>query len=83
LPVILWDEGLHTFSSAKFHHGKEVAESDGKYYAINHHDGKVYRTDAGTITENEETGFPSDSKFIKTVVSILIAALLMVLLFSS
>jgi hypothetical protein len=40
LPVILWDEGLHTFSSAKFHHGKEVAESDGKYYAINHHDGK-------------------------------------------
>jgi F-type H+-transporting ATPase subunit a len=40
LPVILWDEGLHTFSSAKFHHGKEVAESDGNY-AINHHDGKV------------------------------------------
>jgi F-type H+-transporting ATPase subunit a len=52
LPVILWDEGLHTFSSAKFHHGKEVAESDGKYYAINHHDGKVYGTDAtGTITQ--------------------------------
>jgi F-type H+-transporting ATPase subunit a len=87
LPVILWDEGF-TFSSAKFHHGKEVAESDGKYYAINHHDGKVYRTDAtGTITENEETVFLQTftNRFFnyKTVVSILIAALLMVLLFSS
>ena len=89
LPVILWDEGLHTFSSAKFHHGKEVAESNGNYYAINHHDGKIYRTDAaGTITENEETGFPTnvrpiDFSITKTVVSILIAAILMVLLFSS
>jgi F-type H+-transporting ATPase subunit a len=54
-----------------------------EYYAINHHDGK-YRTDAtGTITENEETGFPSIFFNYKTVVSILIAALLMVLLFSS
>jgi F-type H+-transporting ATPase subunit a len=55
LPVILWDEGLHTFSSAKFHHGKEVAESDGKYYAINHHDGKYI--EQMLQVENEETGF--------------------------
>ena len=38
LPVILWDNGLHVFSSAKFHHGKEVAESNGSYYVNNHHD---------------------------------------------
>ncbi|MCW2118006.1 F0F1 ATP synthase subunit A [Flavobacterium sp. 7A] len=89
LPVILLDEGLHVFSSAKFHHGKEVAESEGKFYAVNHHDGKIYRTDAaGTITENEETGFPSnvrpiDFSITKTVVSILGAAILMLLLFTS
>ncbi|WP_366185791.1 F0F1 ATP synthase subunit A [Flavobacterium ovatum] len=89
LPVILLDEGLHVFSSAKFHHGKDVAESNGKYYVINHHDGKIYRTDAtGAITENEETGFPSnvrpiDFSITKTVVSIFGAALLMLWLFSS
>ncbi|WPR72222.1 F0F1 ATP synthase subunit A [Flavobacterium sp. NG2] len=89
LPVILWDNGLHIFSSAKFHHGKEVAESNGNYYALNHHDGKIYRTDAsGTITENEETGFPEnvrpiDFSITKTVVSIFAAALLMLWLFSS
>jgi F-type H+-transporting ATPase subunit a len=89
LPVILWDNGLHVFSSAKFHHGKEVAESNGNFYAINHHDGKIYRTDAsGTITENEETGFPAnvrpiDFSITKTVVSIFAAAILMLWLFSS
>ena len=89
LPVILLDEGFHVFSSAKFHHGKEVAESNGKYYVINHHDGKIYRTDAsGAITENEETGFPTnvrpiDFSITKTVVSIIGAALLMLFLFSS
>lgn len=89
LPVILWDNGLQVFSSAKFHHGKEVAESNGNFYAINHHDGKIYRTDAsGTITENEETGFPAnvrpiDFSITKTVVSIFAAAILMLWLFSS
>jgi F-type H+-transporting ATPase subunit a len=47
-------------------------------YAINHHDGKIYRTDAtGTITENEETGFPSNIRpidFSITSSFILIAA---------
>ncbi|GEC70683.1 ATP synthase subunit a [Flavobacterium flevense] len=89
LPVILWDNGLQVFSSAKFHHGKEVAESNGNYYAINHHDGKIYKTDAsGTITENEETGHPEnfrpiDFSITKTVVSIIAAALLMFFLFTS
>ena len=90
LPVILWDNNeLHVFSSAKFHHGKEVAESKGNYYAINHHDGKIYRTDAsGTIHENEETGFPTnvrpiDFSITKTVVSIIAAAILMFFIFTS
>ncbi|MEP7092532.1 MAG: F0F1 ATP synthase subunit A [Flavobacterium sp.] len=89
LLVILWDNGLHIFSSAKFEHGEAVAESNGSYYKINHHDGKIYRTDAsGTITEDEKTGHPKnvrplDFSITKTVVSILAAALLMFLLFSS
>lgn len=89
LPVILWDNGLHIFSSAKFHHGHEVAESNGNYYAINHHDGKIYRTDAsGAIHEDEETGFPTnvrpiDFSITKTVVSIIAAAILMFFVFTS
>lgn len=89
LPVILWDNGLQIFSSSKFHHGHEVAESNGNYYVINHHDGKIYKTDAkGTITEDEKTGHPTnvrplDFSITKTVVSIFAAALLMFWLFTS
>ncbi|MEN2414509.1 F0F1 ATP synthase subunit A [Flavobacterium mesophilum] len=89
LPVIIWDNGLHIFSSSKFHHGHEAAESNGNYYAINHHDGKIYRTDAtGTITEDEKTGHPTnvrplDFSITKTVLSIFVAALLMFWLFTS
>ncbi|MGM8360815.1 F0F1 ATP synthase subunit A [Flavobacterium sp. ARAG 55.4] len=89
LPVILWDEGLHIFSSAAFHHGEEVAESNGNYYVLNHHDGKIYKTDAsGTIHEDEKTGFPTnvrplDFSITKTVVSIIAAAILMFFVFTS
>ncbi|MFV5684906.1 F0F1 ATP synthase subunit A [Flavobacterium sp. GB2R13] len=88
LPVILWDNGLHVFSSAKFEHGEAVAESNGNFYKINHHDGKIYKTDAsGTITEDEKTGFPTnvrpiDFSITKTVLSIMIASLLMFLIFA-
>jgi F-type H+-transporting ATPase subunit a len=89
LPVIIWDNGLHIFSSSRFNHGHAVAESKGNFYAINHHDGKIYRTDAsGKITEDEKTGHPTnvrplDFSITKTVVSIFAAALLMFFLFSS
>ncbi|MDR7208635.1 F0F1 ATP synthase subunit A [Flavobacterium piscis] len=89
LPVIIWDNGLHIFSSAKFDHGHAVAESKGNYYVINHHDGKIYKTDAsGKINEDEKTVHPTnvrplDFSITKTVVSIFAAALLMFLLFSS
>ncbi|WP_264566097.1 F0F1 ATP synthase subunit A [Flavobacterium sp. N3904] len=89
LPIILWDNGIQFFSSSKFEHGEAVAESNGNFYKINHHDGKIYKTDAaGTITEDEKTGFPTnvrplDFSITKTVLSIMVAALLMFVLFSS
>ena len=89
LPVILWDNGVQFFSSSKFNHGESVAESNGNYYVINHHDGKIYKTDAsGTITEDEKTGFPSnerplDFSITKNVMFIIIISFLMFFLFTS
>ncbi|UQD55544.1 F0F1 ATP synthase subunit A [Flavobacterium sp. K5-23] len=89
LPVIIWDNGVQFFSSSKFEHGEAVAESNGNFYAINHHDGKIYKTDAsGTFTEDEKTGFvsnerPLDFSITKSVLSIMVAALLMFIIFSS
>ena len=89
LPIILWDNGIQFFSSSKFHHGESVAESNGNYYVINHHDGKIYKTDAsGTITEDEKTGFPTnerplDFSITKNVLFIIIISFVMFLLFTS
>ncbi|PWA11512.1 F0F1 ATP synthase subunit A [Flavobacterium laiguense] len=88
LPVIIWDNGFQIFSSSKFEHGEAVAESNGNFYKINHHDGKIYKTDAaGTITEDGKSGHPTnvrplDLSITKSVVSIMIAALLMFIIFS-
>ena len=87
LPVILWDNGIHIFSSSKFEHGHAVAESNGSFYKINHHDGKIYKTDAaGTFTENEkghvENDKPIDFSITKNVTMILFTGLLMFLLFA-
>jgi F-type H+-transporting ATPase subunit a len=88
LPIIIWDNGFQIFSSSKFEHGEAVAESNGNFYKINHHDGKIYKTDAaGTITEDEKSGHPTnvrplDLSITKSVVSIMIAALLMFVLFT-
>lgn len=87
LPVILWDNGLHVFSSSKFHHGEAVAESNGNYYKINHHNGKIYKTDAeGTFSEDERghvtNAQPIDFSITKNVFMILLVGLLMFLLFA-
>lgn len=89
LPVILWDNGIQFFSSSEFEHGEAVAESNGNFYKINHHDGKIYKLDSaeGEITEGKD-GFPAnvrpiDFSITKTVFSILIASILMFLLFTS
>ena len=84
LPIILWDNGVHVFSSSKFHHGEAVAESNGNYYKLHHE--KIYKTDAaGTLTE--EHGHPTNAKPIdlsitKGVLTIMVVALLMFLLFT-
>lgn len=49
LPVILWDEGLHVFMSSAFDHGHEVVESNGKYFVLNYHDGKIYKADKNGV----------------------------------
>lgn len=85
LPIILWDNGVQFFSSSKFEHGKAVAESNGNYYKLHHE--KIYRTDAaGTLTgdEHHPTNFqPIDLSITKGVLTIMVVAMLMFLLFAS
>ncbi|WP_439553340.1 F0F1 ATP synthase subunit A [Flavobacterium macrobrachii] len=86
LPVILWEDGLHFFMSSKFHHGEAVVESNGKYFAINHHDGMIYNTDSnGTFNVDEKhhttNTKPIDFSITKNIVMILVVALLMLIIF--
>ena len=85
LPIILWDNGAHFFSSSKFNHGESVAESNGNYYKLHHE--KIYKTDAsGTLTgdEHHPTNLqPIDLSITKGVLTIMIVALLMFFLFTS
>ena len=85
LPIILWDNGVHFFSSSKFHHGEAVAESNGNFYVLHHE--KIYKTDAsGTLTgdEHHPTNLqPIDLSITKGVLTIMIVALLMFFIFTS
>ena len=89
LPVILWDNGFHIFSSSKFGHGEHdaPAEDAGSYYKIGHHDGKIYKTDAqGTLKENAEGHIenekPIDLSITKSLFMIIVVSVLMFLLFA-
>ena len=84
LPVILWDEGLHIFSSSNFHHGEAVAESNGNFYKVFH--SKIYRTDAeGTITMDEHhhptNAKPLDFSITKNVFVIMLMSLFIFFIF--
>lgn len=86
LPIIILDEGLQVFSSAKFHHGEAVAESNGNYYKIYHN--KIYKTDAAGSITLEKDGHPSnkrplDFSITKNVFFIFVIALIMFVLFRS
>lgn len=88
LPVILFDDGVKIFSSAKFHHGEEVAEIDGNYYKLYH--GKIYKTDASGDLRLDAHGHvdssiekPIDFSITKSVLMIIVTAILMFLLFTS
>ena len=64
LPVILFDEGLHIFSSSKFHHGDSIAESNGNYYKLDIHHGKIYKTDKlGTLNHDDNNHITNDLPF--------------------
>ena len=92
LPIILWDGGLHVFSSSKFEDGT-IAEDGGNYYVLHHE--KIYKTDAtGYLFMKEGAGFsadehhttnatPLDFSITKGVFTMLLIALLMFLLFRS
>lgn len=82
LPVILFDNGLKVFSSAKFQHGESVAEVDGQYYVIHH--SKIYKTDAEGNMLLDEAGHhikPLDFSITKNVFMIMFMAVFMFFLF--
>lgn len=84
LPVILWDDGLHVFSSSKFHHGETLAESKGNYYKLYHN--KIYKTDAeGKITYDDHQHptnvKPVDFSITKSVLMMIVTGVLMLLIF--
>ncbi len=84
LPVILWDNGLQIFSSSKFHHGEEVAESNGNFYRLHHE--KIYKVNSANEELTEEHGHPTnvrplDLSITKSVIGIMGVALIMFLLF--
>jgi len=86
LPIILIDNGLHVFSSSKFHHGESVAESNGNFYKLYH--SKIYKTDADGVinydAEQHATNVkPFDFSITKSVFMMLLVGFLMLWLFSS
>ncbi|WP_159779583.1 F0F1 ATP synthase subunit A [Flavobacterium sp. 9AF] len=86
LPVILFDKeaGVQVFSSSKFHHGEEIAEVNGNYYALHH--GKIYKTNAEGQLNYDEHHHPTNEKpldfsITKNVVSMLFTSALLLFMF--
>ena len=85
LPVILWDNGFHFFSSTKLNHGQDVVSSGDYYYKLEH--SKIYRTDAAGTIDYDKSHHPTnliplDFSITKAVVSMLLIAFLMFFLFN-
>ena len=85
LPVILIDDGLHVFSSSKFHHGESVVESKGNFYKLYHN--KIYRSNAEGELKFDENHHPLNEKpldlsITKNVFSIFLFSLLIFYLFT-
>lgn len=86
LPVILVDNGIKIFMSSEFEHGEKIVEKAGNYYVLTH--GKIYKTDAqGNLEYNEKHEIlnekPLDLSITKTVFSIILASLILILTFIS
>lgn len=92
LPVILFtDEGLVTFMSSAFHHdthGHEVVERKGMRFVNYHEDIYQLEPDAEQVEFNEEhvalnASLPYDFSITKNVFTLLLAAVLLFLIFTS
>ena len=87
LPVILWDNGLHVFSSSEFHHGEAAAESNGNYYRLFHN--KIYKVGSAdeqvTLDEHHHPTNvkPLDFSITKSVFMILLVSVIMFFLFTN
>ena len=84
LPVIIYDNGVHTFLSSKFEHGHAVVESKGNFYSL--HEGKIYKTDATGAIEHDYAGAianikPLDLSITKNVFSLLLGSTIIFLIF--
>jgi F-type H+-transporting ATPase subunit a len=85
LPVILFDDGVHLFSSSKFHHGQNVVESKGNHYKLYH--GKIYKTaEDGTINYDANhyplNATPFDFSITKNVFVLMLMSIFLFFLFS-
>lgn len=85
LPVILFDEGIHIFSSSKFHHGEELVESKGNYYKLYH--GKIYKTDVEGVINYDKDHHPTNARpfdfsITKNVFVLILMSLFLLFLFS-
>jgi F-type H+-transporting ATPase subunit a len=86
LPVILYDNGLHFFSSSKFEHGHATVESNGNFYKL--HNGHIFKTDASGELQLNEKGEalndkPLDLSITKNVFALLLGAALLLIIFLS
>ncbi len=84
LPVILWDNGFHFFSAAKFNHEATVVESKGSSFQLYH--GKIYKLDKEGRLNFDEHGHPTNARpldlsITKSVLGMLLTGLLMVAFF--
>ena len=86
LPIIIWDDAVHIFSSSKFEHGHAVAESNGSFYRLGHNE-KIYKVDGanGELTGDEH--HPTNKQVLdfsitKSVLMLMVTAFLMFFIFS-
>lgn len=87
LPIILWDNGVQFFSSSKFNHGTTTAESNGNFYKLGH-DEKIYKVARANAELSGDDHHPTNVKpldfsITKSVLTIMIVAFLMFILFTN
>lgn len=85
LPVIIYDNGLKTFSAAKLDHGHSLVEVDGQFYKL-YKDNRIYKTDASGDLTLDDNGWPTnerplDFSITKNVLVIFIVSILLLILF--